>query len=171
VIFVTVGTNEAPFDRLVRWAADLGHGEDLLVQYGTSVASHGAHGLWTDFLSFEETAAAVEAARVVVSHAGVGSILLAHRVGKRPIVIPRLRSRREAVDDHQWLFARRLAEAGLVVVAPHQRQLKQIVANPPVFREATWEESTGNGLVTDLSERLALVAPTRALSGRSRAWS
>ena len=108
MILVTIGTNEQPFDRLVRAAATLGGLESLVVQHGSSRVPHG-RGEWVDFVSFEELSARMEQARVVVCHAGVGSIMLARRCGKRPIVVPRRLHLGEAVDDHQLPIARRLA--------------------------------------------------------------
>ncbi len=50
----------------------------------------------------------------MVTHAGVGSIIVALSNGKRPVVVPRLKRFGEAVDDHQLQFGRRFADAGLV---------------------------------------------------------
>lgn len=115
MILVTVGTNEQPFDRLVRAAAALDGDEPLLVQHGASRVPHG-RGDWVDFLPFDDLAARAREARVVICHAGVGSIMLARRNGHRPIVVPRRHHLDEAVDDHQLVLARRLAEAGLVTL-------------------------------------------------------
>jgi UDP-N-acetylglucosamine transferase subunit ALG13 len=115
MILVTVGTNEQPFDRLVRAAAALDPAEGLLVQHGASRVPHGP-GEWVDFLSFEDLAERAAAARVVVCHAGVGSIMLARRCGHRPVVVPRRHHLGEAVDDHQLALAERLARAGLVTL-------------------------------------------------------
>ena len=62
MILFTVGTNEQPFDRLVRAAAELRRDESLFVQYGASRSAHGP-GEWVDFLPFEELAAACREAR------------------------------------------------------------------------------------------------------------
>lgn len=115
MIFVTVGTNEAPFDRLLR-ALDNGRcDEELLVQHGPSeVRPAGAQ--CVAFLPYDELADAIRRARVVVMHAGVGSIMTALANGKRPIVVPRLRRFGEAVDDHQVALGRRLGAAGLVTL-------------------------------------------------------
>ena len=48
-------------------------------------------------------------ARVVVTHAGVGSAMVSLANGKRPVVVPRRKSFAEAVDDHQLQLGRRLA--------------------------------------------------------------
>jgi UDP-N-acetylglucosamine transferase subunit ALG13 len=115
MIFVTVGTNEAPFDRLLAALAELGPGPDLLVQTGASaIRPPGAR--CVEFLPYDEVVEAMRDADVVVTHAGVGSVLTALSVGKRPVVVPRLRRFGEAVDDHQLELARQLAGSGLVRV-------------------------------------------------------
>ena len=115
MILVTIGTNEQPFDRLVSAAAGLDGLESLVVQHGSSRVPHG-RGEWLDFVSFEELSERMRAARVVVCHAGVGSIMLARRCGKRPIVVPRRLHLGEAVDDHQLPIARRLDANGVVTL-------------------------------------------------------
>jgi UDP-N-acetylglucosamine transferase subunit ALG13 len=127
MILVTVGTNEQPFDRLVRAAARLGGSEELVVQYGSSAVEHGL-GTWIDFMSFDELVAHIGDARVVVCHAGVGSIIVARRCGKTPIVVPRRLHLGEAVDDHQVTLARRLEAGGLVKLVDDERELPGAVA-------------------------------------------
>ncbi|MGH2745050.1 MAG: glycosyltransferase, partial [Thermoleophilaceae bacterium] len=129
MILFTVGTNEQPFDRLVRAAATLGGHERLLVQHGSSRLPHG-RGDWVDFLPFDVLAARASEARVVVCHAGVGSIMLARRCGHRPIVVPRRRHLGEAVDDHQLVLARRLAQSGLVTLVEDESELGAAVRAP-----------------------------------------
>jgi beta-1,4-N-acetylglucosaminyltransferase len=113
VIVVTTGTNETPFDRLVTAAGMLAGEERVVVQHGSSRLRPSGVEL-VDFLAFDELAELVEEARVVVTHAGVGSVMLALGRGKVPIVLPRLAAFGEAVDDHQATFGRRIATAGLV---------------------------------------------------------
>jgi UDP-N-acetylglucosamine transferase subunit ALG13 len=112
MIFVTIGTSE-PFDRLVLALDRVSLDEEIVVQCGeTSVRpTSGTH---VEFLPFDDLVEYLRRARVVVTHAGVGSIMAALANGKRPVVVPRLRRYGEAVDDHQLAFARRLDDAGLV---------------------------------------------------------
>lgn len=115
MIVVTVGTNEAPFDRLLRAFDGQSVDEELLVQHGPSkIRPVGA--ACVEFLAYDDLAAAIGRARVVVTHAGVGSIMTALANGKRPVVLPRLRRFGEAVDDHQVSLGRRLDAAGLVTL-------------------------------------------------------
>jgi UDP-N-acetylglucosamine transferase subunit ALG13 len=127
MIFVTVGTNEAAFDRLLRHLDGVAAGEELVVQHGaSSVRPAGATCL--DFLPFEDLVELMRRARVVVTHAGVGSIVAALTNGKRPLVVPRLARFGEAVDDHQLPLARRLAGSGLVTLVEDPAELLQALA-------------------------------------------
>jgi UDP-N-acetylglucosamine transferase subunit ALG13 len=126
MIFVTTGTNEQGFDRLVRAARALPGDEDLVVQYGSSTEAHG-RGTWEAFMSWEDMSRHMTEARIVVAHAGVGSILLAHRCGKRPVVLPRLTSLGEAVDDHQVELGRRLHARGEATFVEDETALHRAV--------------------------------------------
>lgn len=127
MIFVTVGTNEARFDRLLAALDDLPDGTDLFVQHGPSaVRPTGA--TCVDYMSFDELAEKMRQARAVVTHAGVGSVLTALLNGTRPIVVPRLQRFGEAVDDHQVHFGRRAQSAGLVTLVEDVAELADAVA-------------------------------------------
>lgn len=126
MIFVTVGTNEAPFDRLLAAVDGLEVEETTVVQCGSS-ALRPAGCECVEFMSFDQIVEHVRAARVVVTHAGVGSVLVALANGKRPIVVPRLAAHGEAVDDHQLAFARRFASEGQVRLVDELDRLRGVL--------------------------------------------
>jgi UDP-N-acetylglucosamine transferase subunit ALG13 len=140
VIFVTVGTNEARFDRLLEALDDLPAGTRLFVQHGPSpIRPAGA--TCTDYLSFDQMVEKMREAEAVVTHAGVGSVLTALLNGVRPIVVPRLQRLGEAVDDHQLEFGRRVGNAGLVSLVEDPAALPEAIARhqaspPPPPRPA-----------------------------------
>jgi UDP-N-acetylglucosamine transferase subunit ALG13 len=127
-VLVTVGTNEAPFDRLLEAVSglDLG-GERVIVQHGAS-AVRPAGAECVDFLPYDELDDLTRRARAVVCHGGIGSVAVALAHGRRPIVVPRLRRHGEAVDDHQVPFARRLEAAGLATVVEELDRLPELLA-------------------------------------------
>lgn len=148
MIFVSVGTNEARFDRLLRAVAELPLDEELVVQYGHSraVERHGAE--LVDFLSFEAMVATIRRARVVVTHAGVGSVMVSLANGKRPVVVPRRKSFGEAVDDHQLQLGRRFANAGLVTLVEDPDAIGAAVAG---VQEAAAIVPSASSLTADLT--------------------
>lgn len=152
MIFVTVGTNEAPFDRLLS-ALEAGVGEEeLVVQHGPSrIRPAGA--TCVEFLAYDELVDAVRKARVVVAHAGVGSIMTALSLGKRPVVVPRLRRFGEAVDDHQLSLGRRLHESGLVTLVEEPEEVLAAVRAAPEGAELDLGPS--RRLVAELRELIA----------------
>ena len=155
MILVTVGTNEQPFDRLVRAAAALGGHEPLTVQYGASQVEHG-RGRWVDFISFDELSELSQEASAVVCHAGVGSIMLARRCGKLPLVVPRRLHLREAVDDHQLPLARRLDAEGLVQLVEDVDELAAALARRGNGGAANGQRSarSGHASAAELSEEV-----------------
>ncbi len=128
MILVTVGTNEAPFDRLLEAVQRMSTTEEIVVQYGSSAIRPANAGRSYDFLLFDDLVREMRDARVVVTHAGIGSIMTALSCGKRPVVAARLVSYREAVDDHQLPVARRLEAAGLVTLVEDLSRLDDAVA-------------------------------------------
>ena len=102
MVFVTVGTHEQQFDRLVR-AADAyaaSTGEEVFVQTGYS-ACEPSRCVWARFVPYAEMRSRMEAADVVVTHGGPSSFVEAMAAGKVPVVVPRLARFGEHVNDHQ----------------------------------------------------------------------
>ncbi len=161
VIFVTVGTNEAAFDRLVRAVETLPEGDEIVVQCGSSAIRPTNAARCYEFMAFDDLLDEMRRARVVVTHAGIGSIMSALACGKRPVVVPRLVRHREAVDDHQLPVARRLEDAGLVTVVGDLSTLAATVtaAAQPVDVVVAADER----LVHELRDYIAVHvgAPTR----------
>lgn len=132
MIFATVGSTQFPFDRMIR-ALDRLPGEQLSVQHGPVPPPPGAAQA-QDFMEFPEVVEQMEAAEVVICHAGAGSILCAFRAGHTPVVVPRLARYSETVDDHQLELARALAADGRVIAVEDLVTLPEAVESAPVRR-------------------------------------
>ena len=128
MILVIVGSSQFPFDRLLRAVDGRVHAELVVVQHGASqIRPPGAE--CVPFVPLETLVDLIRQARAVVTHAGVGSMLLALTNGKRPFVVPRLRAFRETVDDHQVESARRFAKAGLVTLVEDVNRLHDVLSD------------------------------------------
>jgi UDP-N-acetylglucosamine transferase subunit ALG13 len=116
LVFVSVGTDHHPFDRLVGWVdAWLPEGVQCVVQYGTSAPPRRAEGV--AYLEHGALTALLDEAAVVVCHGGPTTITESRRHGRRPIVVPRCPSLGEHVDDHQQRFCARMDAKGLISAA------------------------------------------------------
>jgi UDP-N-acetylglucosamine transferase subunit ALG13 len=114
-MFVTVGTDHHPFERLVDWAARWAERMpdwDVQIQHGRTRAPEHGHGF--AFCERERLLELMRDSDLVVCHGGPATITEARRHGHRPLVVPRDPLCGEHVDDHQQLFARRLAAGGVV---------------------------------------------------------
>ena len=113
MIFVTVGTHEQSFNRLIKKVDDLVANGDIkekvIVQTGfsTYVPKHcEAHKM----MSFDEMQQALKNARIVITHGGPSSFIEALQFGKVPIVVPRQEKFNEHVNNHQVDFTKLIAK-------------------------------------------------------------
>jgi UDP-N-acetylglucosamine transferase subunit ALG13 len=125
MIFVTVGS-DVPFDRLVRvvdeWAGATGR-TDVFAQISETDYKP-THLAYTNFLQPEEFARRFSSATIIISHAGMGTILSALQGGKPILVMPRKGSLGETRNEHQLATAKRLLELGKVNVAFDEAELR-----------------------------------------------
>lgn len=126
MIFVTVGT-DLPFDRLVRvvdsWAAETGR-DDVFAQIG-ECGWEPSHIRFTHFLQPPEFIEQFNSASMIISHAGMGTILSALHYGKPILVMPKRASLREHRNEHQLATARHMKEMARVNVAFDETELRQ----------------------------------------------
>lgn len=113
MIFVTVGTHEQPFNRLVKAVDELKRDgvitEDVVIQTGFSTYEP-KYCQWSKLLPYQQMIKNVEKARIVITHGGPASFIMPLQIGKTPIVVPRQLRFDEHVNDHQVEFARNVAE-------------------------------------------------------------
>lgn len=115
-IFVTLGTiRPYRFDRLVDLVLEyFGTEHQFVWQLGVTGRSD-LPGEVHETLSVEDMEKNIRDADVVVSHAGVGMALSILRLGKIPVLVPRMKVHLEHVDDHQLQIVKELTERGLAV--------------------------------------------------------
>lgn len=101
MIFAVLGTHTQPFPRALELLTEVAASESVTVQVGHTARIDHQNITCREYLQYGEVAELMRAARAVVCHAGVGTILTAVEAGHRPVVIPRLRQFHEHVDDHQ----------------------------------------------------------------------
>lgn len=140
MIFVTVGSQKFPFDRLLRKV-------DELLQTGVIreevVAQTGAGSYrprYFDsrpFYDKEDFEALLDRCGMVITHGGAGTIASAIRRRKKVIVVPRLARYGEHVDDHQLQLMEALGKEGYLCPCPEVDLLAQALeeARARAYRE------------------------------------
>jgi UDP-N-acetylglucosamine transferase subunit ALG13 len=116
-LFVTLGTiRPYRFDALIDAVLRTGLANEHTVwQVGITTRTD-LPGRVVEQLGHEEFLAAAAAADVVVTHAGVGTVLELLEHGTHPVVVPRSRNRGEHVDDHQHEIAEYLRTIDVATV-------------------------------------------------------
>jgi UDP-N-acetylglucosamine transferase subunit ALG13 len=138
-IFVTVGTvHQYKFQRMVSLVNSVINDDDEVIWQIGNIDSIMKGGRVHTEMSAEEFSKSILDADVVISHAGVGSVLNTLDAGKSPVLIPRLSSLDEHIDNHQFEIASLVANLGLAVVVTDElnRDILYAVKNRRVaFRD------------------------------------
>ena len=131
MIFVTVGTHEQPFDRLVEymdnWAGN--NKEEVIIQTGFAKYKP-IHCKWRDFYPYAVMKEMVSDARIVITHGGPSSFIMPLQMGKTPIVMPRMKQFNEHVNDHQVSFSHAVADRQKnIIVVDNTMELGEAIKN------------------------------------------
>ncbi len=101
MIFVTVGT-QLPFDRLIKYVDQFAAAADLKVLGQIGKGKYEPENIrWKRFYEPDEMDEAFKISKVIVSHAGMGTIINCLRIRKPIIIFPRLSALGEHRNDHQ----------------------------------------------------------------------
>lgn len=133
MIFVTVGTHEQPFNRLIQKIDELkkdGTLEDeIIIQTGFSTYKP-QFCQWSKLISYQQMVKNVADARIVVTHGGPASFIMPLQIGKIPIVVPRQYQFNEHINNHQVEFARNVYERmGTIILVEDIGKLGNIIIN------------------------------------------
>ncbi len=113
MIFVTVGTHEQQFDRLIRKVDELkrdgAFADEVVMQTGFCTYEP-QYCRSSRLIPYQDMVKNVAEARIVITHGGPASFIMPLQIGKIPIVVPRQKRFEEHVNDHQLEFARNVAE-------------------------------------------------------------
>lgn len=133
MIFVTVGTHEQPFDRLLKCIDNMIENgqikEEVIVQKG-----------YTDYepknykaeklIPYEQMQENIKKARIVITHGGPASFIAPLAIGKIPIVVPRKKEFNEHVNNHQLEFAKEVAiRMKNIIVAETDNEIRDSIVN------------------------------------------
>ncbi len=133
MIFVTVGTHEQPFNRLVKAVDELKKDgvivEKVIIQTGYSTYEP-KYCQWSNLIPYQQMIKNVKEAHIVITHGGPASFIMPLQIGKTPIVVPRQHKYEEHVNNHQVEFTRNVAERmGTIIPVEDISNLGNVITN------------------------------------------
>lgn len=144
MILVLLGTQNNSFHRLLEEIERLIQNqvikEKVIVQAGyTKYTSENMKIL--DFVSKEELEELQRKADLIITHGGVGSILLSITKDKKVIAIPRLHEYREHVNDHQKEIVELFHKKGYIIGIQSVEELEKAIEQIEEFKPNKYRQN------------------------------
>ena len=131
MIFVTVGTHEQQFNRLIEKIDKLIEcgciKEEVIIQSGFSTYEV-KNCKCRDIIPYYQMIDNIRRARIVITHGGPATFIMPLQEGKIPVVVPRQKKYDEHVNDHQLDFAKLVKERqGNIILVEDIEDLTDII--------------------------------------------
>jgi len=147
MIFVTVGTQDKPFVRLIRAVEEAVIAgkitDEVIVQAGnTQYESKVLNVL--NYVPFDKFNEYIAKADIIITHGGVGSILNALKLKKKIIAVPRLAKYGEHINDHQLQVIKKMTEDGYILSCDDEDKIADKVFEAEKFVVKEYISNTEN---------------------------
>ena len=147
MILVLLGTQDKSFERLLKAIAkeiDKGNIKDkVIAQTGSTSFEHKKIKAF-DFTTKEEIEDLIKKAKIVITHAGVGTIIECIKNGKKVIAVPRLKKYGEHTNDHQLQITKEFAMKNYVLPLYDTKNLSKVLEKIKSFKPEKYESNSEN---------------------------
>lgn len=143
MILVTLGTQKQPFTRLLDYIEKANIKEEIVVQAGHTKYESKKMKIF-DFISYDDMNKLVDDARIVITHAGTGSITTPLKKGKVVIACPRLEKFGEHVDNHQEQLTEVFYDEGYILKCDEEISLDEALKKAKTFKVKKFVSNTDN---------------------------
>lgn len=144
MILVLLGTQNNSFHRLLEEIDRLLRigiiKEEVMVQAGYTKYTSDAMKI-IDFMAKEELEELQEKADIIITHGGVGSILLSITKQKKVIAVPRLHQYDEHVNDHQKDIIQLFHKKGYIMGIQGVEELEQAMQQVKEFKPKKYQQN------------------------------
>lgn len=127
MIFVTVGTQDKQFTRLIKEVEKLvinGDIKDEVIIQAGHTKYESKYVKILNYIPYNEFNDYLNRADVIITHGGVGSILSSIKLEKKVIAVPRLFKYQEHVNDHQIQIVEKMDKNGYILGCTNLDDLK-----------------------------------------------
>lgn len=137
MIFVTLGTQKQPFDRLIEY---LKHCKGkIIVQNGYTKCSYKHY----NFLDYDKMQDYMKKCDYVISHGGI-SIMEALKLNKKILVVPREKKYNEHINNHQFEICDYLEKEGYILVARTEQDFIEKISRIKNFKPKKYVDNSMN---------------------------
>ncbi len=147
MILVTLGTQDKSFERLldaVQKAIDDGYiNEKVVVQAGYTTYESKDMEIF-DFIPRDKFEELIEECDILITHAGVGSILSGLNNNKKVIAAPRLSKYKEHINDHQLQIVEKFKRLGYILPLDDFEKLGEVIKKSKKFKPNKYVSNTDN---------------------------
>lgn len=147
MIFVTLGTQDKPFKRLLKAVEEeieKGTIKDTVIVQAGFTKYKSDKMIIHDYLPMEVFDEYIEQADLVICHGGVGSILGALNKKKKVIAAPRLKRYKEHVNDHQTQIIDNFIKQGYIVGIRDMEELGDAIKKSKTFVPKEYKSNRDN---------------------------
>ena len=145
MVLVTLGTQDKKFPRLLEIVEKLINkgiiNEEVVAQVGSTKYKSNKMKI-IKYMSEEEMLKYIKNSSYIIGHGGVGTIMSAINLGKKIIVVPRLKKYKEHVNDHQLDIVSEFSKLNLIIDGSNDIEDK--VKNINRFKVKKIESNTDN---------------------------
>ena len=147
MIFVTLGTQDKSFERLLQAIdREIERGnikEKVIVQAGyTKYESKNMEIM--DLVSQDEFDKLMKSCSLLITHGGVGSILTGIKYGKPVIAAARLKKYKEHNNDHQLQITTEFNKDGFILTALDNKEFHECLKKINKFKPKKYQSNTNN---------------------------
>ena len=145
MIFVTLGTNDKSFKRLLdafEKEIELGNIKDKVIVQSGFTKYNSKKMKVIDLMSMSEFNKYIKECDLLVTHGGVGTILDGLKLGKKIIAFPRLSKYKEHVNDHQIEVLNEFYKEGYILTG----EIKDLVSLIEISRSFTPKKYKSNNV-------------------------
>lgn len=147
MILVLLGTQNNSFVRLLEAIQknidDNTIKEEVVVQAGFTKFESKDMKIF-NLINKEKMASLQSKADLIITHGGVGSIVSSLKLGKKVIVVPRLKKYGEHVNNHQLQIARRFGQDGYVKYVINLKNLGKTIESMKDFCPKQYQSNQSN---------------------------
>lgn len=136
MIFVTLGTQDKKFQRLLDAVEKLNVHEKIIAQIGSTDFESNKMELHK-FISKDEFDNYMKEASVIITHAGVGTIIEGLKLHKKMIVAARKKEYKEHVNNHQEQILKLFSKDGYILALDNFNDLEKLINKdftPKIFK-------------------------------------